>query len=1127
MIIRSYGEVGKLGEEVSRTFLGMEENPQAPETLEAENPGEKTPKDAPGSSCITESFSGLAPIFDISIEANVDAKNVELESQIVEVEKRIDGGGKEMGFLVNNDYVDRAKEAKRDLTKSPLCEEENEAKLGLVQSQSEGKLVDLGRNGNEDFGGIEMVQDEGTSEDKKLESNVIDSSRKIGVSTEGISLFVEISGFPSRHTQKDVDVGNFSPLMNTKEKLKEDAGEEQGKSIDNRECAFLVGDIVWVQTKNQTWWPGKIHDPKEAPKYATRSGKGDDLLVGYYGISHFAWCRSSQLNPFHENFERKSGENGARIFLGAVEKAVDEFGRRVKREMTCSCASVHDQLSADEALVVEEVLKPELKSGRLGEFSVTCFEPVMFLEHLKYLAEVVSMPHMLDFTVTHNRLSAFYLSVGHRQLPMGILAEKKETEEDKIFGLESNVAKEGFVASESRKRKRKRDSEAKVEDIARKKEGVIETGLENEGVIDTELEKEGAIDIGFNSRERKKSRYLSYPYTNWEQKSAAGMDGPKVQKVTPEASTSVSKSNISSGEKFWRKWYRRFTGASHIPTGSELKTAASAELLCELRSAAVDCLHPNGNNNFDPICWFLSRFRISVFNEESVGNEANGAESCWSGDNALENLQAILPDKPKRKRSKKKENSSQVEHTIHSSNAIGSTESGVRDVDDSRDPSLGQDSSMVKKNGEPNSVRLKTKALSGLSDVSKSIATNGLSVRGASEIGSALKNNKAKQRKKRKGEVVNGDCLQAKLTTGIPDLNGSSAAPSLLADDPQVMSHVTLEVKTEPLKKVEKEAGLEDSNANTTAGLLDIHGNNAKPGTLVVDLRVPGEASACLNNDYTADLQDIAKDRPTCGLPSEGKPVTIGQLLGEGKPGRKKRKRKEKEAPKNIPDLNGASTESSSLGKESQETTNGLTPPAKPVRKRRRRKEQVALNYPRNISISWRADMNLSYNRMETNKDTIGTALLLTFAPGGPMPSGEDLVSTFSKFGTLKESETRFLKDPGSAQIVFTKSADATVALKSIEKNNPFGAALVNYRLHHLPTVSRTLETNRNSGATLASSTQVPATPPLDFIRQNLQMMTSMLETSGDNLSPEMRAKLEAEVKGLLSKVSSMAGSCS
>ncbi|KAJ1416338.1 putative serine/threonine-protein kinase [Sesbania bispinosa] len=44
------------------------------------------------------------------------------------------------------------------------------------------------------------------------------------------------------------------------------------------------------------------------------------------------------------------------------------------------------------------------------------------------------------------------------------------------------------------------------------------------------------------------------------------------------------------------------------------------------------------------------------------------------------------------------------------------------------------------------------------------------------------------------------------------------------------------------------------------------------------------------------------------------------------------------------------------------------------------------------------------------------------------------------------------------------------------------------------------------------------AHPPLEFIKQNLQKMTSILENSGNNLSPQMRAKLDSEIKNLLRK---------
>ncbi|GKE52249.1 hypothetical protein Tco_1487405 [Tanacetum coccineum] len=269
------------------------------------------------------------------------------------------------------------------------------------------------------------------------------------------------------------------------------------------------------------------------------------------------------------------------------------------------------------------------------------------------------------------------------------------------------------------------------------------------------------------------------------------------------------------------------------------------------------------------------------------------------------------------------------------------------------------------------------------------------------------------------------------------------------------------------------------------------------------------------------------------------------------------------------------------------------------------------------------ACIDLSYNKVQQgNEEVKGTAFLLKFSPDHPLPPKEILNTVFCKYGPLNESETQVSTENRSGQVVFLDSSSAGEAFWGLQNDQPFGPALVNYRIQHLSDSKSVIgfktpikspppviDPQATSGSTIipdlngnaaenilmektksfdgnaaettpmektksfdgnvaetipmektksfdgnaaetilmektksfdetrqSSLKKIPLglkppqngeTPDLAGIKKNLEMMTLMMEKAGDTLSPEMRAKLESEIKGLMNKVSMMDGSSS
>ncbi|KAK6928355.1 PWWP domain [Dillenia turbinata] len=377
--------------------------------------------------------------------------------------------------------------------------------------------------------------------------------------------------------------------------------EEMGEDASDLEYEFSVGDFVWGKVRSHPWWPGQIYDPSDASEAALKYSQRDRFLVAYFGDRSFAWCYPSQLKPFKEEFETMSKQSNSWNFVCAVKEAVDEIGRQLELEMTCSCVSKENQIEltsarpmAVNAGIKEGVFVPE---GSLGELSVSHFSPADFLDYLLYAACHVSYTNNLELTVFKSRLSAFCRAKGGSKLltfhePELILGLKDisknimgqilvegdklsshvgteaaeiyqisfaESSEDKLFhtrkqksvaelmeGAEhvENETEKGVVngeetklatiASSSRKkrkksadksdddgsnrslssRKKNRKTEPSERPTASARVSCVDEGKSSVVEGSKDAAKEELNRGGSETRERKKSKYLSPPYTN-------------------------------------------------------------------------------------------------------------------------------------------------------------------------------------------------------------------------------------------------------------------------------------------------------------------------------------------------------------------------------------------------------------------------------------------------------------------------------------------------------------------------------------------------------------------------------------------------------------------------------------
>ncbi|KAH0749688.1 hypothetical protein KY290_028920 [Solanum tuberosum] len=927
-------------------------------------------------------------------------------------------------------------------------------------------------NGVEKIGVADAVEDIDTSK-----VHVNDSPTKIEVSGDGISLTVDVFGPDSTF------------YMETDNPMGVNGNEAEGNVSDNQEHNFAVGDLVWVKMKTDLWWPGMICDP-HTTKDAGKCNHKDGFFVKHFGNTSSVWCRPFQLKPFIDYFELMSRQNKSRSFYAAIEKALGEFGRHVKQEMTCSCFSKENQVAA------QNFPSKEDENGG-SVFSASQFEPSNLLEFIKSRALGLRSPGNVEFTVAENCLSAFYTSIGHKQLPLyklrptnNLISVSKDEDLDKLSSGDS-VLKSCRSGSDDIKMT-EMELSGSLESPRGMRSMISRSQIANENAG-------GKSEKGFESRERKKSKYLSYPYVNsWaSRKNSLGQGEDETEdceEVTPGGVKSSSNPSMvstpigNSSNKTSLRKSRKSVNDNDNCNNADFGAASSAEMLQELRQTALDCFFPIRSTCSVPIRDFYLSFRAFRGPEVQMDEykEATlGCQETFQSDNILASggydLQVegqpppnVLPKKRGRKRS-------------DGINATGPKFSSKTNL-----PRMTADGTSM--NGSPliDSVQTRPDTLK------KGVV----------------------HRQRKKAAIAAVVHNEIGVLGGLPDLNVNNAGLSV--ENMQVIGPAPTQGKLEPKRRRRKKEEFVSEN------LPDVSKGNTQFIPMLKSVEVTGSlpleggpqpdnmfgvqgASSLPNAELLANEIHAAGS----SLPN------ISQMTGlvsSAKAEGKKRKRKEKALniqnnSSALPDLNGQVTDPNLKGKEVTEMSS-VSGQAKPKQKRRRATKSAAIGIP--------------------NPNGDHNTLLLYFTPGSPVPSKEYITATFASFGPLEESKTLYLND-STAQVVFEKDSDAMEALQSLQSRNPFGPSLVSNRLRHVSTSNNTQTSHPSLPADALQSPAVlsgavPSNgegPDLVVIKQNLESMTTMLEKAGDNISPEMKAKLESEVKGFLEKVSNMVGSSS
>lgn len=402
---------------------------------------------------------------------------------------------------------------------------------------------------------------------------------------------------------------------------------------------FQIGDFVWGKIHGQLWWPGQVCDPSEESEKAGNSVDHDHhVLVAYFGDNSFAWCECSQLKPFNEEFQQMVEQNSSQSFNDALKDAMYEVERCLRSDMTCYCVPPEKvfQFGIDR------------KNG-VSNASIANYSPSAFLNHLQDVAQDVSIANMLDVALLRSWAASFYLRNGCFIKMIEDLFDEKQTDLDAVpdnlhrdkkggeFQMNGGrVVRRPHISRDEASRKKRSIAELilladpevvqqvageedKLGDFEDEDKGQVNPGLllnQKRKKRDRQKDKVPNVELlndkheeenGSARRERKKSKYLSPPYTSGYKERSNSF-----KLVDSEVSENDSENSQNLQTKFPTYTDGHETSLkegdllTHSPNYSE---ASTHDMLGKLLFAASNTLHLGMNIPLEAVTEFFVKHR--------------------------------------------------------------------------------------------------------------------------------------------------------------------------------------------------------------------------------------------------------------------------------------------------------------------------------------------------------------------------------------------------------------------------------------------------------------------------------------------------------------------------------------